>query len=74
MSEKRSYRGFCERVHALRRRYDLSVEQLALLTDLEPEYLYRMETGILPQEVDAYHLLRLTEVFGVTSEELLWGN
>ena len=74
MSETRSYRGFCERVHALHRKYTLSVEQLASLIDLEPEYLYRMETGILPQEVDAHHLLRLTEVFGVTSEELLRGS
>lgn len=73
MSENRPYRGFCERVHALRRKYQLSVEQLASLIEIEPVYLRQMETGILPQEVDAYHLLRLTEVFGVSSEELLRG-
>lgn len=73
MSTQRPYSGFCERVHALRRKYQLSVAQLALLVGIEPKHLYRMEEGILSPEVDAYHLLRLTEVFHVSSEELLRG-
>ena len=73
MCEKKPYRGFCERVHVLRRQYKLSVEQLSMLIGIEPEYLYQMEEGILSPEVDAYHLLRLTEVFHVSSEELLKG-
>lgn len=74
MDKSELLRGFCERVRALRGRYLLSVEQLALLIDLEPKFLHQMEMGVLPREVDAHHLFRLSEVFGMSPEELLRGS
>ena len=64
----------CENIKALRRIFDLSIDEMASAVGVSKERLQDLESGVIQSDLEIEILIKIHKSFGVTPSEMLETN
>ncbi len=70
MDNKNSLKNYCKNISYLRKKYELSIEEMAFIMGVSTRAIKRIEAGELPKRSNAKEVIRLALIFQYKSEEL----
>lgn len=71
MHTEYNYTAFCQNMKNLRKKYNLTQQQMAFILGISVKSLRKLEDGILPPRLSCDILYRLNSIFGISIDALL---